>query len=97
MNTMVCYTPWQAIADKVQRHRESSLALVEPPVPEPAHPLSQNVTAMPEKLLSPQEIDITTKPMAGLLASLANGELSSTDVTNAYLRRAALAQKLVHT
>ena len=56
---------------------------------------SNNVTTIPDKVLSADDRDITQKNAEELLLALASGSLSSVAVTTAFLRRASLAQKLV--
>ena len=65
------------------------------PVPEIPRDLPLNITTLPRKLLFPHEIEITETPPEILATSLASGELTSVEVTRAFLRRAGLAQKLV--
>ena len=88
---------WQDIAHQVQGHRDYTVNLVEPRIPDVPSPLPPNVTAIPRALLSSREVEITTTCAEGLVALLASGTLTSTEVTNAFLRRAGLAQKLVNT
>lgn len=85
---------WQVVVDQVQSHRKSTIAKVQPPIPEIPAQLPRNVTAIPRKLLSSREIDITEQTAEKLVSSLATGDLSSREVTNAFLRRAGLAQSL---
>ena len=86
---------WQSIAQEAQQHRDDKLAQIQPPVPEVPSDLPANVIPLPEKLLSKREIELTSKPITQLLASLSSGEVSSVEVVNAFLRRAGLAQKFV--
>lgn len=86
---------WQEVAKEAQLHRDASIAKVNPPVPEVPADLPLDVTPLPRKLLSEREVEITETPAESLLASLATGKLTSVEVTNAFLRRAGLAQKLV--
>lgn len=88
---------WQDIAQQVQSHRDYTLSQVKPHIPDVLSSLPTNVTAIPRTLLSPREVEITTTSAEGLVALLATGTLTSTEVTNAFLRRAGLAQKLVNT
>lgn len=87
--------PWQEIAKLAQDHRDSSIAELSPAVPEVPSKLPLNVTGLPKQLLEPKEVEITESSTETLLASLANGELSSVEVVEAFLRRAGLAAKLV--
>lgn len=86
---------WQEIAQIAQEVRDKSIALVQPPVPEVPEDLPLNVTSIPKKLLTPREIEITETAPEVLVQKLALGEWTCVEVTNAFLRRAGLAQKLV--
>ena len=79
----------------MKEHRDVTIAEVEPPVPDVPSDLPRNVTSIPKKLLSLAEITITETTPEQLVADLAAGKLTSKEVTNAFLRRAGLAQKLV--
>ncbi|TGO64820.1 hypothetical protein BCON_0005g00160 [Botryotinia convoluta] len=89
-------TKWQDVASEVQKHRDATIAKVEPAIVEITEKLPRRVISLPRKYLSPEEITITEIPIEELLASLATGKLSSLAVTKAFLRRAAIAQKLVN-
>lgn len=69
----------------------------EPWKPEPttAYP-SDNVTAVPSKVLSLEDVAITETPIEKLLALLSTGKLSSVRCTEAFLRRAVLAHQLTN-
>lgn len=90
---------WQDVAAAVQQHRDASLARVPgPPLPDLAaagdRPL--NVTAVPRQVLTARECELTELPPEALLAGYADGTLTVEAVVCAFLRRAALAQKLVN-
>ncbi|KAJ4358598.1 uncharacterized protein N0V89_003182 [Didymosphaeria variabile] len=86
---------WQTIAKRTQQHRDATLAAVEPPIPDlPELPLDS--TPVPKTILTPEELSITESDPVDLLSKLSSGNLSSATVTNAFLRRATLAQKLVN-
>jgi amidase len=53
------------------------------------------VTRVPYDLLDPEELRITSSSTLELLTALADGRVTSVAVTSAFLRRAAIAQKLV--
>ncbi|KAM0123540.1 hypothetical protein ACHAO1_011273 [Botrytis cinerea] len=89
-------TKWQDIASEVQKHRDTTIAKVDPAIVEIIEKLPHRVISLPRKYLNPEEITITENPIEELLASLATGRLSSLAVTKAFLRRAAIAQKLVN-
>ena len=88
-------TTWQEIARTAQQIRDASLSRVDPALPELPANLAKDVTDVPKYLLTTDEVVITQTPPEELVASLATGKLTSTAVTNAFLRRAGLAQKLV--
>lgn len=87
---------WQDIASAMKTHRDETIANVTPAVPDVPKDLPLNVTSIPAKLLSKEEIQLTESAPETLLSSLASGELSCTALTTAFLRRAGLAQKLVN-
>lgn len=86
---------WQEVADKAQKHRDKTISQVQPPVPDVPSELPLDVTPIPRALLHPKEVKITEMSPEDLVRALAAGVLTSTEVTNAFLRRAAVAQKLV--
>ena len=86
---------WQDVARQVQDHRTNTIAEVQPQIPDVPKNLPRNVTSIPRDLLSSREVEITESTTEILVASLATGKLTSREVTNAFLRRAGLAQKLV--
>ena len=88
-------TSWQHIAHQVQHHRASKIAEVQLQIPDVSKNLRDNVISVPRELLSSREIEITESRAEILVAALATSELTSREVTNAFLRRAALAQILV--
>ncbi len=55
----------------------------------------KNSTNIPSINLQAEDVEITASLPEELVKLLANGELTATEVTTAFLRRAALAQKLV--
>ena len=87
---------WEETANTMQRHRAETIAAVEPPVPEPPTALPLNVTDIPRKLLPDEVVTITESPTEELLTELAIGELTSAQVTKAFLQRAGLASRLVN-
>ena len=86
---------WQEVAKTAQDHRDASIRRVEPAVPNVPQYLPRDVTPIPKELLSKEEVEITQTSTEDLLKSLASGELTSTTITKAFLRRAGIAQKLV--
>lgn len=72
------------------------MAEVEPPLPDiKPEDLPLNVTSIPWKYLTPFEIEVTENSPEKLIQSLSSGKLSCTEVTEAFLRRAGIAQKSV--
>ncbi|KAF2709609.1 putative glutamyl-tRNA amidotransferase subunit A [Pleomassaria siparia CBS 279.74] len=86
---------WEAIAEKAQQHRDATIALVQPPIPDITN-LPLDSTPIPATILTAEEISITESEPTDLVNRLSTGALTSTTVTNAFLRRAGLAQKLVN-
>lgn len=86
---------WQQVAQKAQKHRDNTIARLQPAVPDVPSELPLNVTPIPRVLLSPKEVKITECSAEELITSIGAGRLTSSEVTNAFLRRAGLAQKLV--
>ena len=86
---------WQEIAQIAQEVRDKSIAQVQPPVPEVPEDLPLNVTSIPKQLLTAREIEITETAPEVLVQKLASGDWTCVEVTNSFLRRAGLAQKLV--
>ncbi|KAL8831872.1 MAG: hypothetical protein Q9191_000624 [Dirinaria sp. TL-2023a] len=87
---------WQDIALQKQDHRDKSIAKVTPPIPDIPDQLPRDVTGVPKNLLDGREVNITERSTEALVSALARGELTSVEVTRAFLRRAAIAQKLVN-
>ena len=87
---------WQEIAVSAQKHRDRTIDNVTPPLPPLPPIISHNVTDVPRQLLSEDEIQITETPASDLIQLLARGEIKAAIVAMAFLRRAALAQKLVN-
>ena len=89
--------PWQDIAKEAQNYRDESIAQVEPKLPELPDRLPECVVNIPAQILTPREREITETPTEVLLELLASGDHTAVTVITAFLRRAALAQKLVST
>lgn len=85
---------WQETAKKTQEYRDETVAAVNTPdIATKQLPL--NVSNIPRDLLKPKEVELTETAPETLLKQLASGDISSVNLTEAFLRRAALAQKLV--
>ncbi|KAF2436723.1 amidase [Tothia fuscella] len=87
---------WQETAKQMRDHRDSTLAALESPIPGLPVQLPLNVTHLAKEILTEEEIKLTESLPETLMAELATGALTSTKVTKAFLRRAALAQKLTN-
>jgi amidase len=74
--------------------RDSSI-LVDPPLSPLPETLSKNVTEIANSVLTPEEIKITSCDVPELPKATRSKEYSCETVIRAFLRRAALAQKLV--
>ncbi|KAM3087722.1 hypothetical protein ACMFMG_001798 [Clarireedia jacksonii] len=83
---------WQEVAKDRQRHRDETIAAVKPNIPEIAE-IPLNTLPLARQILTEQEIYITESLPEELLATLTKGDLTAVEVANAFLRRAALAQK----
>lgn len=87
---------WPGIAKERQAHRDASIAAVKPAIPPvDTTTLPLNVFKTLQSLLLPPEVEITEMDPLLLLQQLATGKISAVTVTNAFLRRAAVVQKLV--
>ena len=86
---------WQAVVEKARQYRDATLAGIEPPISEIPAKVPKNVFETLRSCLSLHEVQITELGVQELLDQLRNGQLTAVAVTNAFLRRAALAQKLV--
>jgi amidase len=86
--------PWKEVANAAQEHRDATLATFATNVPA-ALASNSNPTNIPERVLQAEYLAITALLPEELVKHLANGELTATEVTTAFLRRAALAQALV--
>ncbi|TVY36304.1 putative amidase [Lachnellula subtilissima] len=84
------------LISKARETRDSSIARVEPPLAPLPDPLPKNVTRIPSQLLTARELEITALDAPELLKAIRDKVYSSEDVTRAFLRRAALAQKLTN-
>ena len=86
---------WQETALRVQKERDDSIARVEPSIPALPENLPSRVIDIPRQHLSVEELAITESSAQSLVQSLAVGKLTASSVVRAFLRRAAIAQKLV--
>jgi amidase len=87
---------WQSIAKEAQHHRDGTILRLSPPVPRVPDSLPKDVTNLPEELLGPSVLSVTSLLPEDLIKSLAAGRLSVVDVTSAFLQRAAVSQGLTN-
>lgn len=86
---------WQEKVKEVIAYRDATLAKVEPALPE-LDELPLNSQELPKKYLTEREYDLTQNYDAvALLEMLRSKKVTSEELTRAFLRRAALAQKAV--
>lgn len=88
--------PWQDVAKEAQEYRNTSIDQVPGGSALSSNVLSipKNMMSVPETVLSHQDCQITQSLPEELVKLLADGQLSATEVTLAFLRRAAITQKL---
>lgn len=87
---------WEIRALEARRRRDEGLARTQPALEGLPSVLPQNSTGLAKVVLTARELELTEKFTASeLLAKLRTRELSSEEVTRAFLRRAALAQVAV--
>lgn len=92
--TIASGATWQEVAADRQKHRDATIALIEPAIPEITN-IPLNTVPLAKQVLTPEEVKITESTVEELAPLLASGKLSAVTVTKAFLRRAALAQKAV--
>lgn len=86
---------WQAVAQEAQRYRDGTLSRIQPELPDMPTTVPKNVFETIRSKLSLEEIRITDSSVQLLLEQLHTGKITAVVVANAFLRRAAVAQKLV--
>jgi|SRR5882757_4174113 len=86
---------WQEIAKEAQEYRDASVDRIQPIIRDLPSLLPKMVLNIPATILSPFEIETTEMPPDELIGKLADGHMTAKTVTTAFLRRAAIAQKLV--
>ena len=96
MSTTKAIKDWREVAVNAQKHRDETIAQVDPTLlTRQDDQLPLDVTGLPKQRLSTEELEITTLLPEELVKRLTEGSLTCVEVTEAYLRRAALAQSLV--
>lgn len=89
--------PWQEICADVQAYRDATIEAVFPALSSLiASDLPLNVTEIPADVLTLEELRVTSLSPEELVHQLSSGELTCIEATNAFLRRAAVAQHLVN-
>ncbi|KAI1748439.1 amidase signature domain-containing protein [Xylaria castorea] len=87
---------WQDVAADRQRHRDATLASLNPPLPTLSADIPLDTTSVPGSILTAEELDITGKNVEDLIPMLASGQWSAKTVIQAFMRRAGLAQQLTN-
>ncbi|KLJ09097.1 hypothetical protein EMPG_15479 [Blastomyces silverae] len=89
--------PWEEKAQAVRDYRDATLAKVDPPLAPLPDPLPLNAIDLPKQLLTAREYELTQNYDAiALLRMLRAKEVTSEELTRAFLRRAAIAQHAVN-
>ncbi|KAI0198098.1 amidase [Astrocystis sublimbata] len=81
---------WQAIAQDRQRHRDATLAELDPPLPTSLPADVLDTTSVPAQILT------ANSDLEALISALASGKWSAQTVVRAFMRRAGLAQRLTN-
>jgi hypothetical protein len=92
--TIASGATWQEVAKDRQIYRDATIASIEPEIPEITD-IPLNSIPIAKTVLTAEEIQITEATVEELAGKLAKEELSAVTVIKAFLRRAALAQKVV--
>lgn len=92
--TIASGATWQEVAADRQKHRDATIAAIEPNFPQ-IKDIPLNTIPSAKQVLTPEEIEITESLVEELVVKLAKGSVSATEVIKAFLRRAALAQQAV--
>ncbi|KAF2434167.1 amidase [Tothia fuscella] len=83
---------WEDTAKEAQDHRDATIALVQPQVSGfiPSN-LPKNTLKIPSQILTDEEMRITGLAPEDIVEAITSGDVTATQVTNAFLRRAAIA------
>ncbi|KAK3675405.1 hypothetical protein LTR78_004915 [Recurvomyces mirabilis] len=87
---------WQEISASMVEHLNSTIDKIQPPVPACPQTLPNNVIGLAGALLAEKVVTITEMPVEVLLPKLASSDLTSTEVTTAFLQRAGLASRMIN-
>ncbi|KAJ4348986.1 hypothetical protein N0V95_004983 [Ascochyta clinopodiicola] len=85
---------WTEIAEEAQSYRDATIASLTPSAPGVPSDLPKNVLHIPGQLFDQSVSSITNLLPEELLVRLANGHLSTVQVTTAFLQYAAVSQGL---
>ncbi|KAJ8120996.1 hypothetical protein ONZ43_g2446 [Nemania bipapillata] len=95
--TIASGASWQEVAADRQRHRDATIASLNPPLPKlSASDIPLDTTGIPGSILTAKELEITEKNVEDLVSLLASGQWSAKTVVQAFMRRAAVAQQLTN-
>ncbi|KAI9662649.1 MAG: hypothetical protein M1831_002692 [Alyxoria varia] len=88
---------WQEVAEEAQSARDESVRQVRSVdhLPDP-NALLSDVTGIPERFLTNRQLELTETEPERLRTLLASGKLTSSEVTEAFLHSAAIAQVTVN-
>ncbi|KAI0545306.1 amidase [Xylaria curta] len=94
--TIASGASWQEVAADRQRHRDATIASLNPPLPDLPADIPLDTTRVAESILTAEEIEITSSNIEDLIPKLASGHWSAKAVIEAFMRRAGLAQQLTN-
>jgi amidase len=80
---------------EAREFRDASISRVKPPLSPLPTPLPKNVTRIANDILTSEELKITSYDAVELIQAIREKVFTCETITRAFLRRAALAQKLV--
>lgn len=88
------FESWRVKAKEALDYRDESMDGIVPPLPD-IKSIPEYCLHIPDIFLDKQEKAITTWNPEQIVRSIFNGDIDSRTVTNAFLRRAGIAAKLV--
>ncbi|TRX88859.1 hypothetical protein FHL15_010202 [Xylaria flabelliformis] len=94
--TIASGASWQDVAADRQRHRDATIASLNPPLRDLPADIPLDTTRVPESMLTAEELEITSQNVEDLIPKLASGHWSAETVIQAFMRRAGLAQRLTN-
>ncbi|KAF2102446.1 putative glutamyl-tRNA amidotransferase subunit A [Rhizodiscina lignyota] len=87
---------WQETCQLMRDYRDETISKIRPQIPDLPSNVPLNASSVPGTVLKENEIRITESSTEDLLSQLSTGHLTAVEVTNAFLRRAGIAHKLVN-